>query len=739
MNNLSQKNYEQKFLKKYIAESCNNAWGKISPNWPLQNVIACNPLQGFENLEFKNALNEGFRFFQQSEFPEKLEIINQITIKWCQVFFDQGQATIKMPNRDKGLYKSWKDLAIFDDRLHQKNPQKIEIIQNLSQNSQEAICEIMSRWKFSQKSEEEFLTLILTTLSGWSSYVKYLGEWSYQKNSEIQSDYLAMRLLIAYIIWPEAENELILWSRRVSIKNDCKKQIAEIEFNEKEHRQGLLKEILNNQKSPEVTLNKPDAQLVFCIDVRSEPFRKSLESCGNYETFGFAGFFGIPTSVTSNLTEESHASCPVLLSPKHNVTEKSICSRKEEASQIKGHLALSEIKKFYQSLKYNFTTPLPLAEAMGIWSGGWMLTKTFSPKGKTFLHKKFQKLLKQKTESSPEIDSISFEDQCAYATGALSAIGLVENFAEIVIFCGHGSQTENNTYATALDCGACGGRHGDTNAKILAKILNQKGVRDKLLESKIVIPQSTKFVAAKHNTTTDEVEIYLNDGEESQNIIQLKQDLLRAKKMNNKTRAKQMGFEGSDEKLEEFFFNRSNSWSEVQPEWGLAKNASFIVAPRSLTKNIDLCSRSFLHSYDWKFDQDNGILNLILNAPMVVAQWINSQYLFSTIDNVAFGSGSKITQNIVGKIGVMQGNGSDLMHGLPLQSVNLSEEISYHKPARLMTLVYAPSEKIDQVIKNSPKLQQLFANQWVALYCLDPKSGETFILNKELGWDLTSF
>ncbi len=739
MNNLSQKNYEQKFLKKYIAESCNNAWGKISPNWPLQNVIACNPLQGFENLEFKNALNEGFRFFQQSEFPEKLEIINQITIKWCQVFFDQGQATIKMPNRDKGLYKSWKDLAIFDDRLHQKNPQKIEIIQNLSQNSQEAICEIMSRWKFTQKSEEEFLTLILTTLSGWSSYVKYLGEWSYQKNSEIQSDYLAMRLLIAYIIWPEAENELILWSRRVSIKNDCKKQIAEIEFNEKEHRQGLLKEILNNQKSPEVTLNKPDAQLVFCIDVRSEPFRKSLESCGNYETFGFAGFFGIPTSVTSNLTKESHASCPVLLSPKHNVTEKSICSRKEEASQIKGHLALSEIKKFYQSLKYNFTTPLPLAEAMGIWSGGWMLTKTFSPKGKTFLHKKFQKLLKQKTESSPEIDSISFEDQCAYATGALSAIGLVENFAEIVIFCGHGSQTENNTYATALDCGACGGRHGDTNAKILAKILNQKRVRDKLSESKIVIPQSTKFVAAKHNTTTDEVEIYLNDGEESQNIIQLKQDLLRAKKMNNKTRAKQMGFEGSDEKLEEFFFNRSNSWSEVQPEWGLAKNASFIVAPRSLTKNIDLCGRSFLHSYDWKFDQDNGILNLILNAPMVVAQWINSQYLFSTIDNVAFGSGSKITQNIVGKIGVMQGNGSDLMHGLPLQSVNLSEEISYHKPARLMTLVYAPSEKIDQVIKNSPKLQQLFANQWVALYCLDPKSGETFILNKELGWDLTSF
>jgi uncharacterized protein len=735
MKNLSQKNYEQKSLNKYVAESCNNAWSKISPNWPLQNVIACNPLQGFENLEFENALNEGFRFFQQSEFPQKLEIINQITIKWCQVFFDQGQATIKMPNRDKGLYESWKNLAIFDDLLHQKNSQNIKMIQDLSQNSQEAICEIMSRFKLTQKSEEEFLTLILTTLSGWSSYVKYLGEWSYQKSSKIQSDYLAMRLVITYIIWPEAENELILWSKRSATKEKCEKQMKEILGNEKQHCQGLLKEILNNQKSANLPLNKPDAQLVFCIDVRSEPFRKSLESCGKYETFGFAGFFGIPTSVTSDLTKESHASCPVLLSPKHNIAERSKCSHKEERNQIKGHETLSEIKKFYQSLKYNFTTPLPLAEAMGIWSGFWMLTKTFSPKGKVFLHEKFQKILKQKTESFPEIGSISFEDQCAYASGALSAIGLVDNFAEIVIFCGHGSQTENNTYATALDCGACGGRHGDINAKILAKILNQKQVRDKLSEGGILIPQTTKFVAAKHNTTTDEVEIYLNDGEESQNIISLKQDLLHAKKMNNKTRAKQMGFEGSDNKLEEFFFNRSNSWSEVQPEWGLAKNASFIVAPRSLTKNIDLCGRSFLHSYDWRVDKDNSILNLILNAPMVVAQWINSQYLFSTIDNVAFGSGSKITQNIVGKIGVMQGNGSDLMHGLPLQSVNLSEEISYHKPARLMTLVYAPSNKIDQVIKNSPKLQQLFSNQWVLLYCLEPESGEVFVLNKELGWD----
>ena len=61
-----------------------------------------------------------------------------------------------------------------------------------------------------------------------------------------------------------------------------------------------------------------------------------------------------------------------------------------------------------------------------------------------------------------------------------------------------------------------------------------------------------------------------------------------------------------------------------------------------------------------------------MTAPMVVAQWINAQYLFSTLDNVSFGAGSKVTQNITGKLGVMQGNASDLMHGLPQQTPEMA-------------------------------------------------------------------
>jgi len=459
--------------------------------------------------------------------------------------------------------------------------------------------------------------------------------------------------------------------------------------------------------------------------------RKAIESCGNYETFGFAGFFGIPTTITSSLSGDSYASCPVLLEPKHDIVEHSTCSNHAKTKAQKGYSTLLEIKKFYQALKYNFTTPLPLAEGMGIWSGGWMFVKTFSPRFRNKIQNTLNKTLRQNFKTSPEIASIPFENQCSYALGFLKAVGLTKNFSKIILLCGHGSQTENNTYATALDCGACGGRHGDSNAKILAKILSQKEVRNYLKEQQIEILDDVKFIAAKHNTTTDEIEIY---PEEECDLAQIKKDLLRAKEINNLNRSKEMGVKKPSKNLDKFFFNKSYNWSETQPEWGLARNASFIVAPRSLTKNIDLKGRSFLHSYDWRIDEDSSILNLILNAPMIVAQWINSQYLFSTIDNVAFGSGSKITQNIVGKIGVMQGNGSDLMHGLPLQSVFRNDEEEYHQAARLATFIYAPLDKISGVVENSPKVESLISNEWIMLYCLDPRSKKIYKMQKNSTW-----
>ena len=114
---------------------------------------------------------------------------------------------------------------------------------------------------------------------------------------------------------------------------------------------------------------------------------------------------------------------------------------------------------------------------------------------------------------------------------------------------------------------------------------------------------------------------------------------------------------------------KANNWSETRPEWGLAKNAGFIIGSRELTKSKHLGGRCFLHSYDWEKDTSGAALEGIMQGPMVVTQWINNHYYFSTVDNDVFGGGSKITHNITGKFGVVQGNGGDLKMGLPLQSL----------------------------------------------------------------------
>jgi uncharacterized protein YbcC (UPF0753/DUF2309 family) len=179
---------------------------------------------------------------------------------------------------------------------------------------------------------------------------------------------------------------------------------------------------------------------------------------------------------------------------------------------------------------------------------------------------------------------------------------------------------------------------------------------------------------------------------------------------------------------------RATDWAETRPEWALARNAGFIVADRSFTRALDLEGRCFLHSYDWQADAQGTALEVILTAPLVVAQWINTQYYFSTVDNGVFGAGSKVTHNVVGGFGVMQGNASDLMTGLPAQSVQSADGVAYHEPLRLLAVVQAPLSRVEGLIAKHRILQTLFGNGWVALLVTDPETGRFLRRNRDGSW-----
>ena len=73
----------------------------------------------------------------------------------------------------------------------------------------------------------------------------------------------------------------------------------------------------------------------------------------------------------------------------------------------------------------------------------------------------------------------------------------------------------------------------------------------------------------------------------------------------------------------------------------------------------------------------------ILLAAGPVGAGISLEYYFSTVDNERFGCASKVTHNIAGLFGVMEGADSDLRTGLPWQMVEI------HEAMRLLVVVDA--------------------------------------------------
>ena len=292
-----------------------------------------------------------------------------------------------------------------------------------------------------------------------------------------------------------------------------------------------------------------------------------------------------------------------------------------------------------------------------------------------------------------------------------------KQFAPLVVFVGHGSHSANNPFASSLDCGACAASPGRHNARMLAQLANHLEVRNALKENhNINISEKTVFIGAEHNTTTDEIVLFdsaLPDSHIEQ-LLNLKRDLGKAQETATKERV------GITKNSISAVHKKANNWAETRPEWGLAKNAGFIVGPRSLTKNMNLQGRCFLHSYNWELDKNGKALEGIMQGPMVVTQWINNHYYFSTVDNATFGAGSKISHNITGKFGVVQGNGGDLKIGLPLQSVNESDETLYHQPLRLSVLIQAPKENVREILLKNENLKTLLDNEWIYLLIMDP-------------------
>ncbi len=686
----------------------------------------------------------------ERELPEVADRVDAEAAKWCAAYFGSPTAGWPMPDHRKGFYQAWRALAASDHSLSRRAR---AFMRDLPARADDAALQALERLAVAEDQHIAYLQAHLTRLPGWAAHVR----WHAERASGLDMlDYLAMRLTYE-AVWlsdadpaapsavpiTERERSPLARERAAALAravgrgdmsegdlSSAARILAALPVTarpsvwqrayEGHYRDDLLRKLSN--ATPQETGERPRAQLVCCIDTRSEGLRRHCESSGGIETFGFAGFFAVAIRFTGLLGGAPNDLCPVLIRPEHEVREMPAPAADDAARrQRDGGVTMAGLEAAFHAAKQALIAPFALAEAAGWVAGPWAAAKTLGPVASGALRRRAHDALLPPAPTVLSVnETVALAHRALFALVALSTMGLTDRFARLVVLCGHGSVTENNPYQAALDCGACGGQAGGPNARTAAAILNHADVRKELRKEGIDIPEDTWFLAAQHDTATDRVTVldpHLIPAGHEADVRRLIADLDAAGASLAAERCS--GLPGgprdpAPERAHRHVSNRSVDWAQVFPEWGLAGNAAFIVAPRSLTRGIDLGRRVFLHSYDADGDTEGDALETILTAPMVVAQWINCQYYFSTVAPEVFGAGTKTIHNVVGGVGVLSGHAGDLRLGLPRQSITDGRSFT-HEPMRLLTVVQAPLPRIDMVIDRNPLLQHLFGNDWVCL------------------------
>lgn len=837
-------------------------------------------------------------------------ILNELMIKSCLDFFDEGQSVWQMPGRDKGLFNAWSALAcsnlrLFIRGLHIKN------ILSVDNTAEGIISYVMGEMGVPEDAWIDFFTRELTHLHGWAGFIRWRSSaknyhWGRYYPADLV-DYLAIRLVLGLALLrehahrqgtpanmtdiirfvEESPEEVFLrqefygggvlpefvqevedsiyskHSKRLLPKYLERKRIEEARraaakihnladaagmspqveklspeafdqflsmlsaFEQEEgkmwlnaHETFYMEQLISglNLSNPAPREKRPFAQILFCIDVRSERIRRHLEKVGDYQTFGIAGFFGIPVGFIGLEKGSETSLCPVVASPKNLVLELAIVRNSDDQNLI------SVLEHVLQELKSSILSPFVTVEAIGLLFGLDMFGKSFAPlaynRWRQRLHPEItdsrlllDKLSREQAESIirslqramivqaigrelgiqreavtdemigeirdaalgnmagsthfarqfgldeqaekqflnrlqhvyrisrgyvqiqlERLGRIGFtlDEQVNFVSQALRSIGLDRHFSRFVLLAGHGSTSENNPYESALDCGACGGNHGIINARVLSQIANKPAVRERLRVQGIDIADDTWFIPAFHNTTTDELSLHDLDLLPPSHLVyldRLNNGLQAASRLCAAERLITLEATGRIEQPAKAYRHAQRNamdWSQVRPEWGLSRNAAFLIGRRNLTEQMDLDGRVFLHSYDYRCDSKGRLLENILTGPLVVGQWINMEHYFSTVDNAHYGSGSKVYHNVAGRFGVMTGNLSDLRTGLPSQTV-LKNGVPYHEPMRLLTVIEAPLSLARQAIEGVAKVKSLVHNGWVRVIVVDPETHSFYV------------
>jgi uncharacterized protein YbcC (UPF0753/DUF2309 family) len=671
----------------------------------------------------------------------------QLVAAWCAVFVDEAGVPWPMPGREHGFFRAWRELAQHDRRLRRlAGPTGMQWLARLPESPIDALAASLDELGV-DGDRVEVLREHLGRLPGWAGYARWNDEWAGPGHGrpqlrlvELLAAQVAATAAAAHGTTPQRhtrqeaqEIEEILEQRVTavleslgttsgdpSVASAVRGVLEQVppavrksmwleakEWNFRDRLLGLL-----SRPDPGPAAQRPDVQAAFCIDARSEGLVRHLQSIGPYDTFGFAGFFGVPVRWRPLGATESSSRCPPLLTAAHEVAERPLVPH-DALGYLSAQRAAGAGHEAFHAPKGSLAGPFALAEAAGYIMGPAAAVRTLAPG----FARRLRGLAARQPPTRPAVEAerdpssgFAVEERVSFARGVVRTMGMTR-FARLVVLCGHGSFNINNPHASSYDCGACGGAPGGPSARVVVTILNDPAVRAGLQEHAIVVPDDTVFVAAQHDTVSDVVTVLDREAVPETHaalLADFERDIAAAGERLARERAGRLP--GDPGKVRA----RGHDWAQVRPEWGLASNAAFVVGPRSITAGLDLACRVFLHSYDAEGDGDGSALETIMTAPLVVGQWISAQYYFAAVDPDQFGAGDKTLHNPVGGIGVVLGEGGDLQVGLPAQAVGIGDR-RMHQSLRLLAVIQAPLERTEAIIQRNQVLRELIGGKWITV------------------------
>jgi uncharacterized protein YbcC (UPF0753/DUF2309 family) len=684
--------------------------------------------------------------------------------QWAASYFDNGQAVWSTADQHEDLFMAWKTEAQLDRTPELTGLKGFrKLVKALPDNPLEATQTALDKLGIQPDQASLYLHRILLRLGGWSAYTARI-DWDNElyggKDGKLIEFLAVLTCWEACLLeslnhtglnqkWKESKQLL----SQVNIQQELNQQLSQNLILQEAFDLATQRDILNKFKGAANPQNnkkseQAKAQAIFCIDVRSEVFRRNLELVDNsIETLGFAGFFAFPIKYVPIGHEDGEAQCPVLLKTGPTIIEE-MSDQEEHLKVLNERLLNRQIGQVWKSFKsgavtcFSFVSPMGLSYLPKIFTDSFGLTRPVphpDKDGMSDANFKKRNISLSTEHFHDETVGIPLDQQIQMAKNTLKAMSLADDFARLVLIVGHGSSTVNNPHATGYDCGACGGHSGEANARVAAAVLNNREVRTGLQNENIFIPVNTIFLACLHDTTTDEVSIF-NEYEvpdfRKEELKELQNSLALAGQTARTERSLRMSSK-SKSNIDKMIIGRSKDWSQTRPEWGLAGCSAFVVAPRERTRGINLEGKSFLHSYEWEKDHGFSVLELIMTAPMVVTSWINLQYYGSTVDNTNFGSGNKTLHNVTAGLGVLEGYSGDLRVGLPLQAIHDGDKYQ-HEPQKLNVIIEAPIEAMNSILEKHKSIRDLCDNGWIYLLAMDETGKVSHRYTGDLSWESTA-